>query len=136
MIMTYLIAQFSWIQGARARFLCGAIIVASLCGCASRPDSRSAYDTSGEEDQTSFAAGIGRPPSATTSYSLAKILISQGRDRDAIFVLSRVIRDNPGFIRAYNEIAGVYFRSDRLDDAIDVLLSGLEQAPNDPVLQN
>jgi predicted Zn-dependent protease len=117
--------------------LCGAVSVAMLCptGCAPHqklPDGRS--HVRGEE--SSFAAGAHRPPTAETSYAYAKVLISQGRDRDALYVLSRVAREHAEFIPAYNEMAGIYVRSDRLEDAIDVLQAALKRAPNDAVLHN
>src|SRR5688572_25530948 len=98
----------------------------TVLGCAQQkgirlPDSR----THVNDSETSFAAGAGRAPTPETSYSFAKILVSQGRDREALYVLSRVIRESPKFLPAYNEMAGVYVRADRLDDAISVLQTGL-----------
>ena len=119
------------------RVVCIVGVVSGLFGCASRRDKNTAAaPIRTSADESSFAAGAGRPPTASTSYSFAKILVGQGRDRDAIHVLTRIIRENPRFVPAYNEIAGVYVRSDRLEDAIALLQSGLKQSPNDPVLHN
>jgi Flp pilus assembly protein TadD len=116
-----------------------AILISSLvlavtlgCGCASSHKSKAEAQSS----QDTFAAGAGRAPSSHTSFRFAKILIAQGRDRDAIYVLSKIIRQDSKFLPAYNEIANVYVRSDRLDDAVAVLRAALQQAPNDAVSNN
>ena len=114
----------------------------SLAGCvSSSPDksakARAAADAArSARDDASFAAGTRRAPTPHTSFALAKILITQGRDRDALYILQRVLRDSPRFLPAYNELAGVYVRADRVDDARDVISAGLKLAPNDPVLWN
>jgi Flp pilus assembly protein TadD len=108
-------------------------------GCAKRndklPESRARHARHIEAED-SFAAGAGRAPTAATSYAFAKILVAQGRDRDALYVLSHIIREHPKFLPAYNAMAGVYMRADRLDDAIAALATGLDHAPKDGVLHN
>jgi Flp pilus assembly protein TadD len=99
------------------------------------PESRTRVDRHAAEEST-FAAGAGRAPTAATSFSFAKILVAQGRDRDALYVLSHIIREHPKYLPAYNEMAGVYMRADRLDDAIAALEVGMEHSPNDGVLHN
>ena len=118
-----------------------AILAASalaLGGCASSANKAAARaQAARHQEDAAFAAGTRRPPTAETSFSLAKILVAQGRDRDAIYVLERVIRDHPTFVPAYNEIAGIYVRADRIDDATTVLTAGLKRAAaNDPILLN
>src|SRR2546430_4509513 len=106
--------------------VCSGGAVSGLSGSGPRGNNNTAAaPIRSSADEASFAAGAGRPPTASTSYSFAKILVGQGRDRDAIHVLTRIIRENPRFVPAYNEIAGVYVRSDRLEDAIALLPSGL-----------
>ncbi len=124
----------SFVPAARIAmsFIACAIIA---CGCASRHE-RVSNENSRRADDASFASGAGRAPTASTSYSFARILVGQGRDRDAEYVLSRNIREHPTFVPSYNELAGIYMRSDRLDDAIDVLQAGLKKSPQDTVLQN
>jgi Flp pilus assembly protein TadD len=117
--------------------ICSTISLVAIGGCANKnqgklPASRSART----QEDSSFAAGAGRTPTAATSYSFAKILIAQGRDRDALYVLSHIIREHPNYLPAYNETAGVYMRADRLDDAIMTLRTGLEKSPKDGVLHN
>jgi Flp pilus assembly protein TadD len=116
-----------------------ALVATAVGGCAKRNDTLP--ETRGRharhiEAEDSFAAGAGRAPTAATSYAFAKILIAQGRDRDALYVLSHIIREHPRFLPAYNAMAGVYMRADRLDDAVAALQTGLEQSPKDGVLHN
>jgi Flp pilus assembly protein TadD len=114
----------------------------TAAGCASnsadkRAKAHAAADAArSAHDDASFAAGTRRPPTPSTSFALAKILISQGRDRDALYVLQRVLRDCPKFVPAYNELAGVYVRADRVGDARDVISAGLKLAPGDAILWN
>jgi Flp pilus assembly protein TadD len=124
----------------RSILLLGALV--SLAGCVSTSPGRSAqaHASAGAaraaRDDASFAAGTRRAPTPQTSFALAKILVGQGRDRDALYILQRMLRDTPRFLPAYNELAGVYVRADRIDDARDVISAGLKLAPNDPVLWN
>ena len=119
--------------------VCSLLALAAVGGCAKRNDKLP--ETRGRqprhiEAEDSFAAGAGRAPTAATSYSFAKILVAQGRDRDALYVLSHIIREHSKFLPAYNAMAGVYMRADRLDDAIAALQTGLDQSPKDGVLHN
>ena len=114
----------------------------AVAGCASNSAAKIAKAHAAADaarsahDDASFAAGTRRPPTPSTSFALAKILISQGRDRDALYVLQRVLRDCPKFVPAYNELAGVYVRADRVGDAREVISAGLKLAPQDAVLWN
>src|SRR5687768_11741290 len=117
-----------------ALLLCGAISLAGLAGCSAGQGKMPTSRNNTTPDDSGFAAGAERAPTAATSYSFAKILIAQGRDRDAIYVLARIVREHPKFIPAYNELASVYVRADRLDDAIDTIETGLKHSPRDPVL--
>ena len=121
----------SALKSAGFVLLCAALMVS---GCA-KQNGTTSRNPLGNGD-ASFAAGAGRAPTAATSYSFAKILASQGRDHDALYVLSRIVRDHPTFLPAYNDIASLYVRADRLDDAIDVLEIALKHAPQDAVLLN
>jgi Flp pilus assembly protein TadD len=124
-------------QSTAVLMLSGAIALGGLCGCTSpKKEKLAATRTRVSTPQDSFAAGAGRAPTAATSHAYAKILIAQGRDRDALYVLERTVREHPKFIAAYNDMAEIFVRADRIDDAIDALQSGLKQSPNDPVLHN
>jgi tetratricopeptide (TPR) repeat protein len=123
--------------GLRACLLVSiAALLSGLGGCASSQSKLPSQRYHSTSDDASFAAGAGRPPTAATSYALARILVGQGRDRDALYVLTRVIRESPECIPAYNEVAGIYVRADRLDDAISTLESGLKRASTDTVMLN
>src|SRR5829696_9182735 len=119
--------------------LCSALSLCAIGGCAKRndklPETRT-RDPRHATNESSFAAGTGRAPTAATSFAFAKILVSQGRDRDALYVLSNTCREHPKFMPAYNEMAGIYMRADRLDNAITALTTALELAPKDGVLHN
>src|SRR5688572_17009698 len=101
-----------------ALVICTLVSFSVIGGCAKQTEKLPASRTrETANDESTFAAGSGRAPTAATSYAFAKILVSQGRDRDALYVLSHVIREHPKYLPAYNEMAGVYVRADRLDDA-------------------
>jgi Flp pilus assembly protein TadD len=116
--------------------LCGTLFLGTLTSCASHKEKLPTTRQQLAREESSFAAGVGRAPSAATSYAFAKILISQGRDRDALYVLTRCIRENPKYLPAYNEMASIYVRADRLDDAHACVTTALAIAPKDAVLQN
>ena len=124
------------VKTSAALVLCTVISLSALGGCAKETEKLPVSRKKQAFEETTFAAGMGRAPTAATGFSFAKILVSQGRDRDALYVLSHIVREHPKYLPAYNEMAGVYVRADRLDDAIAVLSSGLEQAPADGVLHN
>jgi Flp pilus assembly protein TadD len=105
-------------------------------GCASKADSLAEAKERAADNDASFAAGARRPPSASTSYALAKLLAAQGRDRDALYLLARIVREHPSFVLAYNEMADIYVRSDRIPDAVEVLNAALQVRPEDAILLN
>ena len=120
-----------------AFLICSALALGAMGGCAKSNDKLPSTRTRhGSESVDSFAAGAGRAPTSATSYAFAKILTAQGRDRDALYVLAHIIREDAKFLPAYNAMAGVYMRADRLDDAIAALTTGLDQSPKDGVLHN
>lgn len=106
-------------------------VLALIClagGCAS--------SNPGGESADGFEAGAGREPNAKTLYAMARMLVDKGRDRDAITLLNMAVEKAPTFAPAYNELAGIYIRSDRSGDAVEVLTTGLKHAPGDAVLLN
>src|SRR5688500_2588350 len=116
--------------------VCGAVALSSMSGCAKKKESFTGSRSRTNVEESSFSAGAGRSPTPRTTYAFARVLVDQGRDRDALYVLSRLVRDHANFLPAYNEMANIYVRADRLDDAIAILHKGLEQSPSDGVLQN
>ncbi len=83
-----------------------------------------------------FDAGANRPPSARTLYSLARILGKQGKEPQKELVLRRLIKRHPRFRPAYNNLAELYVRHRRIDDALSTLTAGLKASQKDPVLLN
>lgn len=115
-----------------------AIMIGVVGGCAARQKAAPPKaDTSARDAaDAAFAESAKQPPNAKTMYAMAKILVGQGRDRDAAALLNRIVQQHPTFLPAYNELAGVYFRAARLNDAIAVLGAGLKRGPSDAVLLN
>jgi len=124
--------------------LCAVLLGITLfvgTGCASsnrgEADKKAdARDARRQRVEDEFDRGARRQPSARTLYAMARILVAKGRDRDAIYLLNRTVQQYPKFAPAYNEMAGIYLRSDRVNDAIEVLSMGLKHAPHDSVMRN
>ena len=114
----------------------------AMSGCAAKKPEQDAASKTGvntaarDAADAAFAESAKQPPNAKTMYAMARVLVGQGRDRDAAALLNRVVQQHPTFVPAYNELAGIYFRSDRANDALAVLGAGLKRAPADPVLHN
>ncbi|MFH1371880.1 MAG: tetratricopeptide repeat protein [Planctomycetota bacterium] len=119
-------------------FLTVLICVAALvCGCGQTDAAKKSsplYPAS--EADLAFEKGAEQPPSLKTLYTMADILVTQGRDDQAEVVLTRIIREHPRFSPAYNSLAEVKMRHRRVDEAVKILSKGLEAAPSDPVLLN
>jgi Flp pilus assembly protein TadD len=122
-------------------FCCGLALLAVVSfavlftGCASEEK----YDISPEavdESEAEYGEGAHKPPSAKTLYSLSRVLAAQGRYKESGFVLARVIAEHPHYLPAYSELAELYIRDSRVDDAVRVLEGGLALVPDDPVLLN
>jgi tetratricopeptide (TPR) repeat protein len=128
--------MFKKLQLPAALLISSAMVIGLSSGCASAKKEKLPASRTHNVSDDGFAAGAGRAPTPATSHSFAKLLVAQGRDRDALYVLERIVRERPKFISAYNEIAGVYVRADRIDDAVQAIQAGLKQAPQDAVLQN
>lgn len=77
-----------------------------------------------------------RPPTAKTLHAMARILAAQGKDEECGLTLERIIREHPGSLPAYCELAELHLRHHRVDDAIVTLLTGLDISPTDPILLN
>jgi Flp pilus assembly protein TadD len=81
-------------------------------------------------------AGTDRPATPHTLLAAARILAAKGKDRDAEFVLGRIVREYPAFVPAYVELSELYLRKRRVDQAVSILCQGTKTMPNDPVLRN
>jgi tetratricopeptide (TPR) repeat protein len=109
-----------------------------LSGCSST-DKKPATDAKQAEARAAadpFDAGAKLPPKTGTLYSLSRILMSQGRDAEALTVLNNLNQRYPDFMPAYNAKAECHLRADRTQEAIDTLTAGLKRRPQDAVLLN
>lgn len=115
-------------NGIRSVRITSFALILALGACASDGGASKAkgeVDTSGK-----------RPPNANTLYSMSKILISRSQDAEAEAILAKLIREHADYLPAYQELSELYLRHDRVDGAVDVLSSGVKNAPKDAVLWN
>lgn len=128
------------IQCNTSQLLC--ILVAlsfGLAGCNStskKPAERVRSDTTEARAVDDFESGAKTPPKTGTLFSLARILMSQGRDAEAMTVLNNLTQRYPDFMPAYNAKAECLLRAERTQEAIDALTAGLKRRPKDAVLLN
>ena len=118
-------------------FLVWAMLV--VCGCDEQPANKrnvtkSKLGPTIPDDD--FARGANRPPTTKTLYAMAKILISQGKDKQAEVLLRQIIKEQPGFMVVRNQLAGLLMRQRRVNEAIITISEGLVISPQDPVLLN
>jgi tetratricopeptide (TPR) repeat protein len=107
-----------------------------LCGCATASGSAPKSIANRNDADAAFQKSAGRPPTAKTLYTMADILAAQGRDADCELILKRIIREHPRFLPAYNSLAELQMRQQRINDAMDTLAAGLRISPKDAVLLN
>jgi Flp pilus assembly protein TadD len=125
-------------------WMTAAVVVALLClaGCQSsqgpskRPTAKRQNLAAEANPPDSFDAGAGKPPTAATMYSLARILAAQGNTNRCIGVLRNLIQSYPDCAPAYNALAEAYLSIDRADEAISALTAGVTRHPKDPILLN
>jgi len=114
--------------------LAAAVLASVLAGCPQQHEGGVSY--SGGKTDSQFQAGADRPPTAKTLYTMARILASQGKDRQCQFVLMRTIQQYPDFMPAYCDLAELQLRRNAVDEAIRTLTAGLRISKQDPVLLN
>ena len=88
------------------------------------------------QQDVEFQQGADQPPTTATLYSMAKILIHQGRLNDAEVLLQRIINKNPRFLPAYNDLAEIKIRNRRTNEAIAILSKALKNNSDDPTTLN
>ena len=116
-------------------------VISALClalavsACSSEQHAHKPYAEQSDID-TTFAQGAGRAPTARTLHQMAIVLAAQGKDAEAFHVLTRCIETYPNFCPAYDELAALHLRHDRVDEAKAALMSGLALKGDDPVLHN
>ena len=111
-----------------------------LLGCQSKPPPPTPQANTkfnpGVSAAEAFDAGAGKPPTAATMYSMARILAAQGNTTRCIGVLRNLVQSYPDCAPAYNALAEAYLSIDRTDDAISALTAGVMRHPKDPILLN
>ena len=113
-----------------------ALMLALAAGC-TRPQARADVQRTDNHEEDYFAAGAGRAPTLKTRYAMARLLATQGKDNECIFILEQLIRERPQCLPAYSDLAEIYMRHRRLPEAIRTLEAGLAVARRqDPVLVN
>jgi tetratricopeptide (TPR) repeat protein len=122
-----------------ARAFSAAMLLASIgltAGCETTQETRPSNFTQDHNIDSEFAAGADRPPTPHTIFRLARLLAAQGKDQAAESALTNCLDRYPDFSPAYEELANLYVRHRKIEDAARVLQSGLHISPNDPVLRN
>ena len=89
-----------------------------------------------KQESDIFREGADRVPTMKTLYAYAKLVSTEGYDAEAEKVLRNILDANPDFVPAYNSLAEVQMRQQRVEDAIHTLEVGLEVSPGDPTLLN
>src|SRR5437016_1957434 len=107
---------------------CDALLGLALAGC------MNVTPPSGKSED--FEHSSDRPPSARTLYSMARVMVAQGQDDQAKFVLARVLHVHPDFVPAYCAMAELQMRARHVDEAMETLSDGLKIAPEDAILHN
>jgi Flp pilus assembly protein TadD len=112
-----------------------ASLLIALCPCLA-PACVSSPEGTGAEHELDSGVGGERAPSVRTLHSMARVLAAQGRDAQCQLVLEKLIREHPGFMPAYVELAELLMRRGQSYDASQVLAAAVQQNPSDPVVQN
>ena len=107
-----------------------------VAGCETTEDTRPSNFTQDYDLDAEFAAGADRPPTALTIFRLSRLLAAQGKDEEAVAALVNCIERYPEFPPAYEELANLYVRHRKIEDAARVLQQSLDINPWEPVLRN
>lgn len=75
-------------------------------------------------------------PNVKTLYAMTRILTVQGKEEQSEVILQRLINEYPNFVPAYSDLAELYMSIGRMDEAMELLDTGLRFSPADPVLLN
>ncbi len=105
-------------------------------GCAQNDSPPPTFSESQAMADEEWIKGADRPPTPRTLLALSRVYVSQGREKEAQFVLHKVTKDYPYYPEAYVELAELHMRHRRVDMAIKILSEGLVNLPNDHVITN
>ena len=116
----------------------GACVMIVLSGCSNwgASGSRLSYAHIRTDQDLQFETGANRKPTARTLYGMARILAAKGQDPKCRMVLTRILRDYPGFMPAYCDLAELHLRQGRPQDALATLAQAQRIRPLDPVILN
>lgn len=115
-----------------------ALPIATLvsAGCSHSSKLSRGHRASKTDEDRKFEAGVDRPPTPRTLYSMTRILAAQQRDAECEAALARIIREYPDFVPAYCDLAQLQVKQRRLDDAIRTLDAARSVSGRDAVLLN
>ncbi len=119
---------FSWIVGLSCMFHSG--------GCSESVSSSSTMNPALSIQEHEFQNQTDPPPTSKTLFAISNILAAQGRDQECEFLLKRLIRENPRFLPAYNNLAEFQMRQGKTNAAIDTIEDGFRIDSDDPTLLN
>ena len=111
-----------------------ALLAPALASCASAPETR--VEGQASTPEATFDSTGDRVPTAKTLQTLAHILANKGNDPQCEVVLLRLVDAHPEFAPGYNELAELYMRQDRSEEAASALEAGTAAVPADSVLWN
>jgi tetratricopeptide (TPR) repeat protein len=75
-------------------------------------------------------------PTVRTLHSAARMCAARGQDSQAEVAYAELIKRHPHYMPGYTELSELYLRNEMAETAIAVLRTGLEAAPDDPILHN
>jgi len=112
-------------------------ILLAPCGCEStKPTAGETAEATRRAGEDDFSRGVNLPPTPMTLLAMSRVLVAQGRQDEAIYVLERVIREHADYLPAYVELARVQLAQGQPDAAIATLTAGQRVAPRDALLAN
>lgn len=103
-----------------------AVVLATVAACSSAPETEPDW----------FDGGPMRPTSVRTLQMTTRVLAAKGDRAGAGQLAARMLTEYPMHAESYAETAELLVQDGRHKDAADVLSSGLERLPGNPVLHN
>ncbi len=111
------------------------LILGWFAGCETATSTSNGYSRPASGVST-FESNKGKDPIPETLFSVSRILIAQGRDEEAEPILRRITSEHQSFVPAYNKLAEIQMRDQRLGEALQTLQAGLEEDPENVTLLN
>ena len=92
-----------------------AMALLTMSACQSTDNAWHGYQMT-DHDMT-FNSAADRPPTPRTLLAMAHLLAAQGKDKEAGFVLQRLIQEHPQTTAAYVALAEIHMRTGRIEHA-------------------